>query len=87
MACQTRRFALDVERAAAEVATGGPGPVTSFAATSLQNLLAYTGGAGSWLMDGVIAGGGSVISHGIHAIDAIRFLSGEDVLSVGARSS
>ncbi|HZL07079.1 MAG TPA: Gfo/Idh/MocA family oxidoreductase [Coriobacteriia bacterium] len=87
VAGQTRRFARDVEQAAMDVAAGDLGPLNAFAGVSLQNLLAYTGGAASWFMDGAIAGGGSVISHGIHIIDVIRFVSGEDVVLADAQAS
>jgi predicted dehydrogenase len=53
---------------------------------SLQDIVGLLSGVGlgTWFTDGALAGGGAAISHGIHMLDLVRYLTGLDYTRVSA---
>ena len=79
MVAQTLRFDPLVELLRARVSQGGLGALRGF---GLEQRLEPRGLP--WELDPGIAGGGVLLQTGIHAIDALRFITGAELASVEA---
>jgi predicted dehydrogenase len=87
MAGQMRRFGPAVRHVKTwrDAWPGNFGELRSFDVVVQVNVDAYTGGRpGHWILDGRKAGGGAVVSFGIHRLDLVRFLGGADFSEVTA---
>jgi predicted dehydrogenase len=63
----------------------GLGALRSAQIVSMQDLVGLlAAGLGRWFANGALAGGGAAISHGIHVLDAVRYLTGLDYVRVSA---
>lgn len=65
------------------------GELVSFEMHCWQDILEYAAQVGltHWLMDGRLAGGGVVVSLGVHQLDLVRYLGNTDYAQVAAKGS
>jgi predicted dehydrogenase len=65
------------------------GDLAAFEMHCWQDITEYAAAVGTshWLMDGRLAGGGVVVSLGVHQLDVVRYLGGADYAEVSARGS
>ncbi len=79
---QIFRFCESTNRVRQRIAAGDIGRVAMARAE-----FAYPGRghARTWINDAAIAGGGPIADVGVHCIDALRFMLGDEVVSIGAR--
>lgn len=83
MAAQHQRFEPSYRAVRRSIATGALGDIYAARFDCMQNLRAYAS-PGHWLYDGDIAGGGIMISVGVHRLDLLRFLLDDEVTRVQA---
>lgn len=65
------------------------GELASFEMHCWQDIMLYAAevGVNHWLMDGKLAGGGVVVSLGVHQLDLVRYLGKTDYAQVSAKGS
>ena len=81
---QNTRFAAPFAAAQAFVASGRLGAVTGFrAAFGHGGPEGWAPGA-EWFFDAKLAGGGGLIDLGVHVIDLVRCVTGDDIVAVSA---
>jgi predicted dehydrogenase len=78
---QIFRFAESVRRLRQRIAAGDIGDVV-FARSEYSYTVA--GHARTWIYDPAIAGGGPIADVGVHCIDALRFMLGDEIAHVSA---
>ena len=76
------RFSQPARRAKAIVEAGELGDIRAYVGTNLLQRL----GAGSWLTDPELAGGGAIVDHSVHVTDLVRWLSGSRITEVFAET-